>query len=142
MEEHNRFLLCASMEWLPHFAISEHFLYVFPFNKKCQYPYRIFICPAPYWQGVCRADWLNPFIVRSRERFLLPVRPPACCSDCPHRAEVSLWSPLELPAIGSPAPDAAPCLPSSVMILRFTLYRAGTSWRSWLSGATLSRNTS
>ena len=97
----------------------------------------IFIFPAPYWQGVCRADWLNLFIVRSRERFPLPVRPPACCSGCPHRAEVSLWSPLELPAIVSPAPDAAPCLPSSVMILRFTLYRADKSWRSSLSGANL-----
>lgn len=80
----------------------------------------IFICPAPYWQGVCRADWLNLSIVRRRERFPLPARPPACCSGCPHRAEVSLWLPLELPATESPAPDAACCLPSPVTVLRFT----------------------
>lgn len=106
---------------------------------KRQYPYRIFIYPAPYWQGVCRAGWLVLSIVRNRERFPLPARPPACCSGCPHRAEISLWLPLGLPAIGSPAPDAAPCLPSFITILRFTLYRAGRSWRSSLSGATLSR---
>ena len=82
----------------------------------------IFICPAPYWQGVCRADWLNLSIVRGRERFPLPARPPACCSGCPHRAEVSLWLPLGLPATESPAPDAACCLPSPVTVLRFTLY--------------------
>ena len=69
---------------------------------KSQYPYRIFICPAPYWQGICRAGWLNLSIVRNRERFPFPARPPACCSGCPHRAEVSLWLPLGLPAMGSP----------------------------------------
>ena len=100
---------------------------------------RIFIYPAPYWQGVCRAWWLVHSIVRSWERFPLPARPPACCSGCPHRAEVSLWLPLELPAMGSPAPNAARCLPSPVTILRFTPYGAGRSWRSWLSGATYSR---
>ena len=99
----------------------------------------IFIYPAPYWQGVCRAGWLNPFIVRDRERSPLPARPPACCSGCPHRAEVSLWLPLGLPAMGSPAPDAAFCLPSPVTVFRFTPYGAGRSWRSSLSGATLSR---
>lgn len=80
----------------------------------------IFICPAPYWQGVCRADWLNLSIVRGRERFPLPARPPACCSGCPHRAEVSLWLPLGLPATESPAPDAACYLPSPITVLRFT----------------------
>ncbi len=90
-------------------------------NKKRQYPYGIFIYPAPYWQGVCRAGWLNLSIVRNRERFLFPARPPACCSGCPHRAEVSLWLPLGLPAMGSPAPDAACCLPSPVTVFRFTL---------------------
>lgn len=99
----------------------------------------IFIYPAPYWQGVCRADWLNLSIVRDRELFPLPARPPACCSGCPHRAEVSLWLPLELPATESPAPDAARCLPSPVTVLRFTPYGAGRSWRNSLSGATLSR---
>lgn len=67
-------------------------------------------------------DWLSLFIVRNWERFPLPIRPPACCSGCPHRAEVSLWLPLELSATESPAPDAAHCLPSPVMVLRFTLW--------------------
>ena len=89
-------------------------------NKKRQYPYGIFIYPAPYWQGVCRVGWLNPFIVRDRERFPLPARPPACCSGCPHRAEVSLWLPLGLSATESPSPDAARCLPSPVTVLRLT----------------------
>ena len=127
------------MEWLFYFVV---FKIVSSFQDsclKCQYPYGIFICPTPYWQGVCRAGWLDLSIVRGVERFLLHIRPPACCSGCPHRAEVSLWLPLELPAIESPEPDAAPCLPSSFTILRFTPYGAGTSWRSWLSGATLSR---
>ena len=106
---------------------------------KSQYPYRIFICPAPYWQGICRAGWLNLSIVRNRERFPFPARPPACCSGCPHRAEVSLWLPLGLPATGSPAPDAARRLPSPVTVLRFPPHGAGRSWRSSLSGATLSR---
>ena len=106
---------------------------------KSQYPYGIFICPAPYWQGVCRAGWLVRSIARNRERFLLPARSPACCSGCPHRAEVSLWLPLGLPAMGSPAPDAACCLPSPVTVFRFTPYGASRSWRSSLSGATLSR---
>lgn len=75
-----------------------------------------------YWQGVCRAGWLNLSIVRNRERFLFPARPPACCSGCPHRAEVSLWLPLGLPAMGSPAPDAACCLPSPVTVFRSTPY--------------------
>ena len=29
-------------------------------NKKRQYPYGIFIYPAPYWQGVCRARLAKP----------------------------------------------------------------------------------
>jgi len=82
-------------------------------------------------------DWLSLFIVRNRERFPLPARPPACCSGCPHRAEVSLWLPLGLPATGSPAPDAARCLPSPVTVLRFTPYGAGRFSRSSLSGASL-----
>ena len=90
----------------------------------------IFICPAPYWQGVCRAGWLVRSIARNRERFLFPARPPACCSGCPHRAEVSLWLPLGLPATESPAPDAACCLPSPVTVFRSTPYGAGRSWRS------------
>lgn len=113
--------LCASMECLNQFVPKNTSIrYRFQSNKICQYPYGIFICPAPYWQGVCRADWLNLSIIRSRECFPLPARPPACCSGCPHRAEVSLWLPLGLPAMGSPAPDAARCLPSPVTVLRFT----------------------
>ena len=108
------------MEWLFYFVV---FKIVSSFQDsclKCQYPYGIFICPTPYWQGICRAGWLDLSIVRNVERFLLHIRPPACCSGCPHRAEVSLWFPLELPAKGSPAPDAAPCFPSPVTVLRFT----------------------
>lgn len=122
MEKHNYLLLCASMEWPLYVAVFKNtfFLYNFYLIKKCQYPYGIFICPAPYWQGVCRAGWLVLFIVQSRERFPLPARPPACCSGCPHRAEVSLWLPLGLPATRSPAPDAACCLPSPVTVFRFT----------------------
>ena len=127
MEMHKYFLhLRASMEWLS-------------FLKNASTRNGIFIYPAPYWQGVCRAGWLVHSIFRGRERFPLPVRPPACCSGCPHRAEVSLWLPLGLPATESPTPDAARCLPSPVTILRFTSCEAGRSWRSWLSGATLSR---
>ncbi len=65
-------------------------------------------------------DWRSRFIVRNGKRFPLPIRPPACCSGCPHRAEVSLWLPLELSTTESPAPDAARCLPSPVTVLRFT----------------------
>ena len=128
------------MEWLFYCAVLKVLLpFKTCFSKNASTHNGIFICPAPYWQGVCRADWLNLSIVRGRERFPLPARPPACCSGCPHRAEVSLWLPLGLPAMGSPAPDAACCLPSPVTVFRSTPYGAGRSWRSSLSGATLSR---
>ncbi len=65
-------------------------------------------------------DWQSLFIVRNEKRFPLPIRPPACCSGCPHRAEVSLWLPLGLSATESPAPDAAHCLTSPFIVLRFT----------------------
>ena len=117
---HGMAVLFCKNKFLFHFQtkISIHKFLI----RKCQYPYGIFICPAPYWQGVCRAGWLVLFIVQSRERFPLPARPPACCSGCPHRAEVSLWLPLGLPATRSPAPDAACCLPSPVTVFRFTPY--------------------
>ena len=128
------------MEWLFYCAVLKVLLpFKTCFSKNASTHNGTFICPAPYWQGVCRAGWLNPFIVRDRERSPLPARPPACCSGCPHRAEVSLWLPLGLPAMGSPAPDAACCLPSPVTVFRSTPYGAGRSWRSSLSGATLSR---
>lgn len=117
MEKHNRLLLCTSMECLSYFAVSKHFLPLrFPFNKNASTHTGFSFAQPP----TGRADWLNPFIVRSRERFPLPARPPACCSGCPHRAEVSLWLPLGLPAAKSPAPDAACCLPSPVTVFRFT----------------------
>ncbi len=109
------------MEWLFYCAVLKVLLpFKTCFSKNASTHNGIFICPAPYWQGVCRADWLNLSIVRGRERFPLPARPPACCSGCPHRAEVSLWLPLELSTTESPAPDAARCLPSPVTVLRFT----------------------
>ena len=87
----------------------------------CQYPYGIFICPAPYWQGVCMAGWLTLFIVHNRERLPFPVRPPACCSGYPHRVKVSLWLFLRAACHGLSRTGCRSCLPSSVMILRFTL---------------------
>ena len=76
--------------------------------------------PSPLLAGSMQGGLAGSLHSPYKECFPLPVRPPACCSGCPHRAEVSLWLPLELPATKSPAPDAACCLPSPVTVLRFT----------------------
>ena len=112
---------------------------VFHLIKKASTHTGFSFAQPPTGREYAGRDWRSRFIVRNGKRFPLPIRPPACCSGCPHRAEVSLWLPLGLPAMGSPAPDAACCLPSPVTVFRFTPYGAGRSWRSSLSGATLSR---
>ena len=101
--------------------LKNHFhLSLFSTNKNASTLTGFSFAQPPTGREYAGRDWRSRFIVRNGKRFPLPIRPPACCSGCPHRAEVSLWLPLGLPAMGSPAPDAACCLPSPVTVLRFT----------------------
>ena len=88
--------------------------------KNASTPMGFSFTQPPTGREYAGRGWRSRFIVRNEERFPLPIRPPVCCSGCPHRAEVSLWLPLGLSATEIPAPDAAPCLPSPVTVFRFT----------------------
>ena len=117
------------MEWLYH--LSQNIRFRFSISKpesqskdfkskNASTPTGFSFAQPPTGREYAGRGWLSRFIVRNGKRFPLPIRPPACCSGCPHRAEVSLWLPLGLSATESPAPDAARCLPSPVTVLRFT----------------------
>ena len=90
--------------------------------KKRQYPYEIFICPAPpLLAGSMHGGMADPLHSPRQGTLPFPVRPPACCSGYPHRVKVSLYPFLMAACHGLPRTGCRSCLPSFITILGFTL---------------------
>ena len=71
-------------------------------NKKRQYPYGIFIYPAPYWQGVCRARLAKPLHSPQWETLSSPHPSSGVLFRLPSPGRSIIMAPLRASCHGKP----------------------------------------